>query len=288
MSIKTLLNPTAIINLNNLVPNTQPDGNWVGNGTLLTTLNKGLYLATLTVNFQRGAVPGLIENCLCSVYTNPASPNRFLGMPTTEFGSTFGELPKQSMANIVNIPNDNTGIYLFLSCNFLDNIGTWGLTDNIDPNLNQLIITRLDERVLSPITIPVKIFNQTTTTWTGNGTPITFLNKGLYMCIYNTTTRSSVGQIGKTQYIITKDSAYPTGEVLAGVGLTDYFVAGLNSNIVGQTISNTIYIDTDSTSIYLTIEIGLNDPLPVVWGIQTINTVWSLYYDVLYFLKIGD
>ena len=30
MSIKTLLSPTAIINLSTLVPNTQPDGNWVG------------------------------------------------------------------------------------------------------------------------------------------------------------------------------------------------------------------------------------------------------------------
>ena len=44
MSVKDLLKPTAIVNLNNLIPNTQPSGNYSGNGLLLTTLDSGLYL----------------------------------------------------------------------------------------------------------------------------------------------------------------------------------------------------------------------------------------------------
>ena len=284
---KTLLNPTTIVNLNNLVPNTQVSGNWVGNGLQLTSIDKGLYLATLTVNFQLGSGVGNISNCLCAIYTNSASPNRFLGMPTSAFGCTGTILPKQSMSNIVYIPNDNTGIYLFLSCNLT---GTWGLTDIVDPSLNQLVFTRIDvNNISSPITIPVKIFNQVTSSWTGNGVPVTFLDRGIYYCVYNTTTKpiNSGGNITSIQYVITKDSSYPIGNVLAGTSdLVNYSISGTGSNIVGQTIANIIDIQNDNTPIYLTINVAYNSP-SIVWGIQTQNTVWQLYYDVLYFVRLN-
>jgi hypothetical protein len=285
MSVKTLLKPTCIVNLNNIVPNTQPSGNWSGNGTQLTTLDTGLYLATLTVNFQIGSGVGNLSNCLCSIYTNAASPNRFLGMPTSAFGCTGTVLPKQSMANIVYIPQDNTGIYLFLSCNLT---GTWGLTDIVDPSLNQLVFIRIDQKSISPITIPVKIFNQITASWTGNGIPISYLNSGIYYCVYNTTTKpiNSGGNITATQYVLTKNTAYPTGELLLGTELISYGISGTGSNIVGQTMANIIFIENNNTPIYLTINVAYDSPT-IVWGIQTLNTVWQLYYDVLYFVRLN-
>lgn len=283
---KTLLNPIRTVNLNTLVPNTQVSGNWVGNGLQLTTLDKGLYLANLIVNFQLGSGAGNISNCLCAIYTNASSPNRFLGMPTSKFGCTGTILPKQSMSNIVYIDADNTPIYLFLSCNLT---GTWGLTDTVDP-LNQLVFTKIDvNNINPPISIPVKIFNQTTSSWTGNGVPVTSLDRGIYYCVYNTTTKpiNSGGNITSIQYVITQDNAYPTGNVLAGTGdLVNYGISGTGSNIVGQTIANIINIENDNTPIYLTINVAYNSP-SIIWGIQTQNTVWQLYYDVLYFVRLN-
>jgi hypothetical protein len=133
--------------------------------------------------------------------------------------------------------------------------------------------------------LPIKIFpsNQSTTSWTGNSTPVTFLDKGSYSIIYNYgITASSGPALTSTRAIITRNAPY--GSPGAQIVVANSDTGGLGGGVSIQSMMNNIYIDVDNTPIYLnlTVEMGVG----TIWGIQIANTKYIKYSNRINIIQV--
>lgn len=140
------------------------------------------------------------------------------------------------------------------------------------------VATGLDIQLISIIPL-----NQTTANWTGNGTPITYLNKGFYSIMYNYGFNPNVGSITSTFACITSKQPY----LIAGYNIlvSNSDTGGLGAGVFIQSMMNNIYIDTDNTPIYLTITnqitAGTN------WSIQINNQKYTKYFNRVSIIKFS-
>jgi hypothetical protein len=124
--------------------------------------------------------------------------------------------------------------------------------------------------------------NQSTSNWTGNGTPITYLDKGVYSFMYNYGFNPSVGLIQGTFACITKFQPYgtPGYQVIASNSPTGI----MGGAVFIQSIMNNVYIDTDDTPIYLTIQNVIT--AGTIWGIQLNNQKYTKYFNRVVIIKL--
>lgn len=140
------------------------------------------------------------------------------------------------------------------------------------------VATGLDIQNISIIPL-----NQTTGDWTGNGAPITYLNKGTYTFMYNYGFNANAGSITSTFATITSKQPYLTPGYTQLVG-TPY--TGLMGGAVFiQSMMNSVYIDADNTPIYLTINntitAGTN------WSIQINNQKYTKFFNRVVIIKFN-
>lgn len=125
--------------------------------------------------------------------------------------------------------------------------------------------------------------NQTTSNWTGNITPITYLDKGTYSIMYNYGFNANAGSITSTFACITSNQPYLTAGYKTLVSNSDTGPMGLGVFI--QSMMNNIRIDTDNTPIYLTIinqiTVGTN------WSIQINNQKYTKYFNRVSIIKFN-
>ncbi len=134
-------------------------------------------------------------------------------------------------------------------------------------------------------TIPIFPLNQVTTTWTGNGTPITYLDKGTYSFIYNYGITASAGPaLTSTRAVITRNAPYGSPGYQEIVANSD--TGGLGGGISIQSMMNNVYIDTDNTPIYLNITVEFGVGVGTVWGIQTANNKYVRYSNRLNIIAV--
>jgi hypothetical protein len=141
MSIKNGFDSIRCL-LNN-IPNTQASGVWVGSGTQLTTLNKGVYF----VNYNVSYIPstGAITNSQTVITTGLS----FVGggqivasTPVTgAMGVTGASAMRQTLSNTFIVTTDNTPIFVYLSCTV--SAGTWGSTNVNEQSLNIVSFTKI-------------------------------------------------------------------------------------------------------------------------------------------------
>lgn len=140
------------------------------------------------------------------------------------------------------------------------------------------VATGLDIQLISIIPL-----NQTTANWTGNGTPITYLNKGVYSIMYNYGFNANAGSITSTFACITSKQPYLTAGYNILVSNSD--TGGLGAGVFIQSMMNNVYIDTDNTPIYLTITnqitAGTN------WSIQINNQKYTKYFNRVSIIKFS-
>ena len=123
--------------------------------------------------------------------------------------------------------------------------------------------------------LPIIPLNQITPNWTGNNTPITYLNKGIYLIMYNFGFQPTVGAITSTFVSITKNQPYG----VAGYQelLSSPETGQMGGAVMIQSIMNSVVIDADNTPIYLnitnTITAGTN------WAIQINNQKYTKFFN---------
>lgn len=123
--------------------------------------------------------------------------------------------------------------------------------------------------------------NQTTANWTGNGTPITYLNRGTYSIMYNYGFNANAGSITSTFACITSNQPYLTAGYKTLVSNSDTGTMG--AGVFIQSMMNNVIIDTDNTAIYLTITnqitVGTN------WSIQINNQKYTKFFNRVSIIK---
>jgi hypothetical protein len=128
----------------NSIPNTQLSGQWVGNNDVITILEKGVYICNYTVTYYP-SIGGQITNSQTIItkdLPNIGGGHIIACSPLTgSFGLGINEPLRQSLCNTFVINNDNTAIYLYLSCSIGG--GTWGTTNPLDTNINIINFMRL-------------------------------------------------------------------------------------------------------------------------------------------------
>lgn len=138
MSIKTGIK-TIDIKINN-IPNTQPNGNWIGNATPITYLNKGMYLCNVNLGIASSGGATTMSYTIAVTTVLPwvdVNTNIVVSTPATGNLTTSAILPVyQSCSNACTIDVDNTPIYLMIFCNV--DVGNWGTTI-ATPNQNNII-----------------------------------------------------------------------------------------------------------------------------------------------------
>jgi len=108
----------------------QPNGAWAGNNIVFTTLKRGRYFISWNprvLPFLGGAdTINLFQFAICS-----NAPFGVLGSITLInsplfglVGQTAGNSAAANLSNIVDIPNDNTNIYLYINVTTI-NAGGW-------------------------------------------------------------------------------------------------------------------------------------------------------------------
>jgi len=124
--------------------------------------------------------------------------------------------------------------------------------------------------------------NQSTSDWTGNGTPITYLDKGIYSFMYNFGFSNNVGSIQGTFASITKFQPYGTAgyQVIVSNSPT----GPMGGGVFIQSIMNNVYIDTDDTPIYLTIQNVIT--AGTIWSIQLNNQKYTKYFNRVVIIKM--
>jgi hypothetical protein len=134
---------TTRISLNS-IPNTQISGQWVGNYDVITLLDKGIYICNYTVAYYP-SVGGQITNSqtiLTKDLPDIGGGHIISCSPLTgTLGLGVNEAMRQSLCNTFVITQDNTAIYLYLSCTLGG--GTWGTTNALETNLNVINFTKL-------------------------------------------------------------------------------------------------------------------------------------------------
>lgn len=127
----------------NAIPNTQVSGAWSGNNTPITILDKGVYFVNFNVAYACGGT-GPITNsqtaiCLNNSFTNNGSI--IASTPITgQMGMSGANSMKQTLSNTFYVTQDNTPIYIYLSCTLT---GPWGTVNIQDANLNIVSFTKL-------------------------------------------------------------------------------------------------------------------------------------------------
>lgn len=107
---------------------------------------------------------------------------------------------------------------------------------------------------------------QASGTWSGNATPITTLNKGIYFVNYNVSYQAINGPITNSQTVLTTGNTFVSGlgQIICGTPVTGAMgVTGASS--MRQTMSNTFIVTVDATPVYA----YLSCTLTGTWG--TIN-----------------
>ncbi len=129
--------------------------------------------------------------------------------------------------------------------------------------------------------IPIIPLNQTTGDWTGNGVPITYLNKGVYSIMYNYGFNANAGSITSTFAMITSNQPYLTAGYKTLV--SSPYTGLMGSAVFIQSMMNNVVIDTDNTPIYLTITntitAGTN------WSIQINNQKYTQFFNRVVIIK---
>lgn len=100
-------------------------------------------------------------------------------------------------------------------------------------------------------------------TWSGNNTPITFLDKGVYFCNFNVAYAcGGTGPITNSQTAICINAPFTSGGIIvASTPITGQMgMSGANS--LKQIVSNTFYITANNTPIYVYLSCTLTGP----WG----------------------
>ena len=123
--------------------------------------------------------------------------------------------------------------------------------------------------------ISILPLNQLTGDWTGNTTPITYLNKGSYSFMYNYGFLANTGSITSTLAIITLYQPYLTAGYKEVVSSPETGIMG--GAVFIQSIMNNVYIPIDNTPVYLniinTITAGTN------WSIQLNNQKYTKFFN---------
>lgn len=113
----------------------QPNGPWVGNNTVFTTINKGTYLLSWnprvlpflggadTVNSYQFAISANAPYLTAGSITLAQSPKFGL------VGQVNGNTVSNNFGNVVKIDADNTPIYLYLNITTV-NLGGWVANTN--------------------------------------------------------------------------------------------------------------------------------------------------------------
>jgi hypothetical protein len=128
-----------------IIPNTQPNGDWIGVNTPITYLNKGVYFCNYNIAIASvgGATTIAATLAVTSVlpWTN-VNTNIIMSSPNTGNLATSPALPLyQNMCNVVSIDTDNTPIYVYMTVNV--NLGNWGTTIASSNQNNVITFTQI-------------------------------------------------------------------------------------------------------------------------------------------------
>ena len=139
---------------------------------------------------------------------------------------------------------------------------------------------------LQLISFSVKPVGQQTNLWTGNNTILGYLNKGTYLCIFNSSLRApSTGGITSVQIIVTQNAPYNVGTFQEILSIAKSGPMGLPpTNIFNLSIQNYVEIVNDNTPIYLYYNLSIL--ATSTWGIPTNTTVYNKWCNRLVFVSI--
>ena len=129
----------------NNIPNTQPNGQWIGTTTPVGYLNKGVYFCNFNVGLQ-SAGGATIQNMTVAVSSvlewNDVNSNIIVSSPNTGNRVVSATQPLlYNMCNVCIIDTDNTPIFLMITCNV--NVGTWGTIIANNPLVNIITFTKI-------------------------------------------------------------------------------------------------------------------------------------------------
>jgi hypothetical protein len=87
--------------------------------------------------------------------------------------------------------------------------------------------------------------------WSGNGTQLTNLDKGVYIVTYNVSYIPSVGPITNSQTVLTTGQSFTGGgQVISATPLTGA-LALTGVSAMRQTLTNTFIVSADNTPIFV-------------------------------------
>jgi hypothetical protein len=140
MSIKNGFQSIRVL-LNN-IPVTQPSGVWSGNGTQITTLDKGIYFCNWNISYN---TTGLITNSqtaitLNNTFTSGLGQVVAITPLTGQMGLTGTSSMRQTLSNTFIVSANNTPVYVYLSCT---TAGVWGTINAVEQALNTLTFTKI-------------------------------------------------------------------------------------------------------------------------------------------------
>lgn len=135
------------------------------------------------------------------------------------------------------------------------------------------------------IKIPIKPINQNTSQWTGNLTPITYLNRGTYNFMYNYAIQPSIGTMDNTLAILTEVNAWaqPGFKEISFGSKTGTFGAG-NTGIIITNLTNNVVIQNDNTPIYLSLQVTVSGG--TIWGIPAGTTQYDEHINYVCILRV--
>lgn len=135
------------------------------------------------------------------------------------------------------------------------------------------------------IKIPIKPVGQTTSQWTGNLTPITYLNRGTYNFMYNYAIQPSVGTMTNTLAILTYNNAWaqPGFKEISFGPKTGTLGAG-NIGIIIANLTNNIVIQNDNTPIYVSIQVTVGGG--TTWGVPLGTTQYDEHMNHVCILRV--
>lgn len=127
----------------NKIPNTQASGVWSGSSTKITQLDKGIYFCNWNVSYQVNGTGPITNSQTVVTSTQPylSSGIVLASSPLTGAMGLSGTEPmRQTVTNTFIILQDNTPIYVYLSCTLT---GQWGTTNISEQYLNYISFTRI-------------------------------------------------------------------------------------------------------------------------------------------------
>ena len=135
------------------------------------------------------------------------------------------------------------------------------------------------------IKIPIRPTGQTTSQWTENLTPITYLNRGTYNFNYTYAIQASVGTMTNTLAILTQINAWaqPGFKEISFGPKTGTFGAG-NTGIIITNLTNNVVIQNDNTPIYLSIQVTIGGG--TIWGVPVGNTQYNDHMNCVCILRV--